>query len=165
MLCIAIVSGKIMSTADGAAVVDSERSEEKRWASLADRLNPNRAAFDPKLKAEWSTMDKAKRKRVIAEDKRNIQEFKSRAAKNGPLPFSADPDDHCETSPSAYTHIAPLLRLIAKCLGKSPNALDIYDPYFCKSPWKSPSMNGIRASHALLKRCGKYSETPRSARL
>jgi hypothetical protein len=43
-----------MSTAD--AVLESERSEGNRWASLADRLNPNRAAFDPAFKAEWSTM-------------------------------------------------------------------------------------------------------------
>jgi hypothetical protein len=119
-----------MSTADALVVVESERSEGKRWASLADRLNPNRAAFDPAFKAEWSTMGKKQRKRVIAEDRRQIQELKSRAAKN-PLPFTADPDDHCETSPGAYTHISPLLRLIAKRLGKSPSKLEIYDPYFC----------------------------------
>ena len=45
--------------------------------------------------------------------------------------FVPDPNDHCETSPAAYGHIAPLLRLLALQLGKKPSDLAIYDPYFC----------------------------------
>lgn len=46
-------------------------------------------------------------------------------------PFEVDPDDHCETPPVAYQHIAPILNTLAKGLGKEPSELEIYDPYFC----------------------------------
>ncbi|KAL9189729.1 hypothetical protein ACHAXT_009404 [Thalassiosira profunda] len=102
----------------------------RRWASLADRLNPNRPSlFDPNLKASWKSLPKSERQRIIAEDKRAIRELKARGA--GALPFAADPNDHCETSPVAYAHVAPVLHAIAKCLGKAPAELEIYDPYFC----------------------------------
>jgi len=47
------------------------------------------------------------------------------------LPFEADTDDHCETSHVAYAHIAPILNHIAERIGKTPNNLQIYDPYYC----------------------------------
>eukprot|EP00978_Attheya_sp_CCMP212_P004993 scaffold11004_cov38-Attheya_sp.AAC.2 len=102
----------------------------KRWASLANRLNPNRAAYDPEFKAAWKTVSKSERKIIIAEDRKAIQALKTRATAT-PLPFQADPDDHCETSPLAYTHIVPLLNWIAQRLGKKPRDLEIYDPYYC----------------------------------
>ncbi|CAN0209324.1 unnamed protein product, partial [Laminaria digitata] len=40
--------------------------------------------------------------------------------------------DHCETSELAYAHIAPLLSALAVELGKTPEELVIYDPYFCQ---------------------------------
>lgn len=40
--------------------------------------------------------------------------------------------DHCETSELAYAHIAPLLAALASELGKAPEELVIYDPYFCQ---------------------------------
>jgi len=100
-----------------------------RWASLADRLNPNRAAFDAQLKASWKSLSKVERKRIIDEDKRQIAALKARAKER--LPFESDPNDHCETSPTAYEHIAPILELIARYLGKKNEDLLIYDPYFC----------------------------------
>lgn len=110
---------------------DDDDSDNKQWASLADRLNPNRAAFDPHLKANWKTMSKKERKRIISDDKKAIHALKTRGTAQ-PLPFPADPDDHCETSPIAYTHIVPLLNFIAKRLGKKqPSDLEIYDPYYC----------------------------------
>ena len=75
-------------------------------------------------------MSKSERKRIISEDRKSIQALKSRGTAN-PLPFTADPDDHCETSPAAYKHIAPVLNLIAKALNKEPCDLQIYDPYYC----------------------------------
>ncbi|KAL7539951.1 hypothetical protein ACHAXR_009741 [Thalassiosira sp. AJA248-18] len=108
----------------------SSSPSPKRWASLADRLNPNRASFDPQLKASWKTMSKAERKRIISEDRKAIQALKLRGTAQ-PLPFQADPDDHCETSPAAYSHIAPLLNFLAHRLGKKPSDLEIYDPYYC----------------------------------
>ena len=104
-------------------------SPSRRWASLADRLNPNRAAFDAQLKASWKSLSKIERQRIIDEDRRQITALKARAKER--LPFESDPNDHCETSPTAYEHIAPILELIARRLGKKKEDLMIYDPYFC----------------------------------
>eukprot|EP01052_Picozoa_sp_SAG31_P009358 SAG31_NODE_489_length_14938_cov_5.644113_13_plen_242_part_00 len=113
------------------AAAPSDESRGK-WASLADRLNPTRPSFDPVLKAQWATMGKLKRKKLLAADRKAIAELRQRgkAAQQG-LPFDADPDDHCESPPTAYAHAAPLLRLLASRLGKAPECLSIYDPYFC----------------------------------
>jgi hypothetical protein len=43
----------------------------------------------------------------------------------------ADSEDHCETAAEAYRDVAPLLRALARRLGKAPGELRIYDPYFC----------------------------------
>ena len=48
-----------------------------------------------------------------------------------PLAFEALEDDHCETAPEAYAHIAPLLRLLAAERGVAPSHLRIFDPYYC----------------------------------
>lgn len=48
-----------------------------------------------------------------------------------PLAFAAAEEDHCETAPEAYEHIAELLRLIAKKMGVACEELRIYDPYYC----------------------------------
>eukprot|EP00976_Prorocentrum_cordatum_P038996 793047-Prorocentrum_minimum.AAC.5 len=45
--------------------------------------------------------------------------------------FEANPEDHCETSPEAHADIAPVLRAIARKLGKREEELIIYDPYYC----------------------------------
>jgi hypothetical protein len=105
-------------------------NDTKRWVSLADRLNPNRPSFDAQLKANWKTMSKKQRKQIIKEDKIAIAALKSRGTSQQ-LPFTAEEDDHCETSPVAYTHIAPILQLIANRLDKKPCDLLIYDPYYC----------------------------------
>ena len=106
----------------------SSANTAPRWASLADRLNPNRAAFDPKFKEEWKKLDKASKKEIIDEDKRQIRLLQERAK---PLPFTTDANDHCETSKTAYKHIVPFLNLVAKRLNKEPSELKIYDPYYC----------------------------------
>jgi hypothetical protein len=105
-----------------------EEKEPLKWASLADRLNPNRAAFDPKFKEEWQKMDKVTRKKLVAEDKQKIRELQQRAK---PLPFTTDANDHCETSKTAYGHIVPFLKFLAKKMEKEPSDLKIYDPYYC----------------------------------
>jgi hypothetical protein len=48
-----------------------------------------------------------------------------------PLTFVAAEDDHCETAPEAYAHIAGLLMLVARSVGKTAESLRIYDPYYC----------------------------------
>jgi hypothetical protein len=101
----------------------------RRWAPIADRLNPNRAAYDPEFKATWNTMSKAERKRLVQQDKKTIRALKERGKTQ--LPFSADPDDHCETSSIAYSHIVPLLEYLADQKSCTKKELRIYDPYYC----------------------------------
>jgi hypothetical protein len=105
-----------------------------RWASLADRLNPNRPGYDPVLKASWkTTLSKEERKKIIDDDRKAIRALKDRG--KTALPFEQnhdlDADDHCETSSVAYSHIVPILDLLAQKLNKSREELNIYDPYYC----------------------------------
>eukprot|EP00959_Pyramimonas_sp_CCMP1952_P339875 7117950-Pyramimonas_sp.AAC.1 len=54
-----------------------------------------------------------------------------------PYPFAVtDVGDHAETPIEAYQHIAPLLTRLAKRLGTTPEALRIYDPFFCEGRMK-----------------------------
>jgi len=48
-----------------------------------------------------------------------------------PLAFEAAEEDHCETAPEAYAHIASVLHQIATGIGVEPARLRIYDPYYC----------------------------------
>ena len=116
-----------MSKEDG----EQQPQSKEHWASLADRLNPNRSAFDPTLKAKWKSMSKIERQKLLREDEDKIRALKARGRTE--LPFEAEDDDHCETSPTAYAHIAPLLELLARKLHKKKPAkhLKIYDPYYC----------------------------------
>jgi hypothetical protein len=50
---------------------------------------------------------------------------------NPEFPFLTDETDHAETPLDAYEDIVPILKQIAKCLGKKPHQLVIYDPYYC----------------------------------
>ncbi|CAM9786427.1 unnamed protein product [Pylaiella littoralis] len=47
-------------------------------------------------------------------------------------PFEVEELDHCETSERAYADISPLLLELAAGLGKTPQELVIYDPYYCQ---------------------------------
>ncbi|CBJ33721.1 conserved unknown protein [Ectocarpus siliculosus] len=47
-------------------------------------------------------------------------------------PFEVEECDHCETSERAYSDISPLLSALAAELGKPPEDLVIYDPYYCQ---------------------------------
>ena len=82
------------------------KNNNRVWVSLADRLNPNRTAYDADFKSQWKQMSKKKRKRIIQADRMSIQQLKSRS--DVTLPFDVEPDDHCEASPTAYDHIPPL---------------------------------------------------------
>lgn len=55
---------------------------------------------------------------------------------NGFHTFAVDALDHAETDPRAYADISPCLRILAKQLGKNPDALHLWDPYFCKGSVK-----------------------------
>jgi len=45
--------------------------------------------------------------------------------------FEVKDDDHCETPQEAYDDIGPMLHQLAEKLGKTPETLQIYDPYYC----------------------------------
>ena len=46
-------------------------------------------------------------------------------------PFEVTADDHCESPPVAYVHLAPVLEQLAARLGKTSSELALYDPYYC----------------------------------
>lgn len=53
-------------------------------------------------------------------------------SKNGIWNFDVDYNDHFETPIVAYTDIKPMLLALAESLGKKPEDLIIYDPYYCQ---------------------------------
>jgi hypothetical protein len=99
-------------------------------AKLADRLNPNRSAFDPELKAAWQTMSKKAKAKLVKKDA-TAQLDAKKAILAIEHPFAADSDDHCETSREALRHAASLLPLVARAADKDPATLRLYDPYYC----------------------------------
>jgi len=132
----------IIATHDGnppaTAATPPAKAATARFVSLADRLNPNRPGFDPALRCVWRSQPKAERWEIVAKDARRIALVTGRGSDadgSGALPFLADPDDHCETSPTSFAHLAPLLdALITGFPGaksKSRACLKIYDPYYC----------------------------------
>ena len=52
--------------------------------------------------------------------------------KNSGWNFEVDYNDHFETPPVAYSDIVPMLKELATSLGKLPEDLIIYDPYYCQ---------------------------------
>ena len=98
------------------------------------------------MQAEWaikydrdSTMvkkKKAKEAEVVAPEKRIWREAIN--AENGKLhdngfhTYEVDPLDHAETEVRAYSHVTPLMKLLAKELRKQQSELGLWDPYFCK---------------------------------
>jgi len=123
-------SPDVMATASSSTNADNEQSQQpQHWSSIADRLNPNRAAFDKEFQQRWKTLSKGERKKMLAADRTKIKALKERGHQE--LPFEAETEDHCETSPTAYGHIIPLLQVLAKQLDKDPAQVRIYDPYYC----------------------------------
>mmetsp|Transcript_38414 Transcript_38414/g.62442 ORF Transcript_38414/g.62442 Transcript_38414/m.62442 type:complete len:409 (+) Transcript_38414:107-1333(+) len=100
---------------------------ESRNGTLSDWLNPSHPHFWESLKAAWSKLPKSLRKTLVERDQKACR-AQLRAPEH---PFPTASDDHCETAPEAYAHIAPILKLIARELGKELKDLRIYDPYFC----------------------------------
>ena len=119
------------TTANTADSGDDPASEaDPRWACLADRLNPNRAAYDLEFAMKYKSMSKLEKKQIQKQDQAMIHKLKQRGRTS--LPFDAEDDDHCETSSIAYEHITPVLTFLAHRLNKSSTSeLRIYDPYYC----------------------------------
>ena len=100
-----------------------------RDGTLSDRLNPSHAHFDSELKAKWKTFSKRERTEIVKVDHNLIRE-KLEAVKSIVYPFETKVEDHCESPLEAFEDIAPILERLAKDLGKTPETLKIYDPYY-----------------------------------
>ena len=101
-----------------------------RDGTLSDRLNPSHAHYDAELKAKWKTFSKRERTEIVKADHNLIRE-KLEAVKAIVHPFETKVEDHCESPLEAFEDIAPILERLAKDLGKTPETLKIYDPYYC----------------------------------
>mmetsp|Transcript_3862 Transcript_3862/g.10939 ORF Transcript_3862/g.10939 Transcript_3862/m.10939 type:complete len:315 (-) Transcript_3862:1185-2129(-) len=60
-----------------------------------------------------------------------LSEGSTKVLEAAALPFPVDSTDHCETPLVAYQHICFVLHAIASGLGKQPEELNIYDPFYC----------------------------------
>jgi hypothetical protein len=98
--------------------------------TLSDRLNPDHPAFDAAFQTMYRGCSKKERKVLVDADRAALR---ARDAALEPIahPFTADADDHCETSAEAYGDITPLLRELASVLGRTAATLRIYDPFYC----------------------------------
>ena len=99
-------------------------------AALADRLNPNRASFDPELKKKWATFGKVKKKELLKKDRQRRETLLARS--KVAYAFEPNPDDHAETSLQAHRDICKVLEKLAGALGRSPAELAVYDPIFVR---------------------------------
>lgn len=105
--------------------------------TLSDRLNPDHPRFDKLLKESWKRLPKKSRARIVEADLSNLNQTRCEGMKTlESLPYSTEPDDHCESPPEAYQDIAAVLDLIASAIGKTRATLRIYDPYFCAGSMK-----------------------------
>tara|TARA_B110000208_G_scaffold8761_1_gene11279 strand:+ start:242 stop:1378 length:1137 start_codon:yes stop_codon:yes gene_type:complete len=117
--------------ADEAVVAEYAASLERgRAGTLSDRLNAKHQHYDEPFQLGWKKLGKKSRAAIVTLD-RDLREAARAAVKTIRHPFKAERDDHCETDPMSYYHIAPLLELVARRLGKTAATLKIYDPFFC----------------------------------
>ena len=121
------------SSAPAAVAPPDPASEPALSKSQKRKLQKKRAKVNAHAKHEANQVVQAQRK---AEKEAAKEAARAEAAAKAhpvpqPLNFAADEDDHCETAPEAYEHIAELLRLVAAKQGVAPEELRIYDPYFC----------------------------------
>ena len=115
----AAAAAELASIADGSAT-----------GTLSDRLNTKHRHRSTALIAAWKTIPKRERKAIVDAD-RAIIDGAAAAVKAIVHPFKVEKDDHCESPLEAYRDVAPLLRMLAHNLGKTPETLSIYDPYYC----------------------------------
>ena len=120
--------GEAAPEASSPALAAPPASEPGLSKSQKRKLQKKRAKVTAHAEHEAARVVQAQRKA----DKEAAKEaaLAAAAAKAHPVPqplnFAADEDDHCETAPEAYEHIAGLLRLIAAKQGVAPEELRIY---------------------------------------
>ena len=98
--------------------------------TLSDRLNPKHKYYDEDLKSKWKSFSKKERSEIVKADHALIKERLDKV-KAIIHPFETKEEDHCESPYEAYEDIVPILMELARKLGKTPETLKIYDPYFC----------------------------------
>ena len=82
----------------------------------------------PEVPAEQSNSNKKKK---VAKDNASAT-----IANGVQYPYPVVDDDHCESPAEAYQDISSFLVAVANQLGKSPDTLRIFDPYFCEGNMK-----------------------------
>ena len=106
-------------------------------------LQANEKEREEMVMKETKEEKKKKKKKKMSKNERDQKLFAAqniRVAAHDPQPslrrerpFSANPDDHCETPFSAYRDIEPFLFFLSRHLKKKSKAdLRIYDPYYCE---------------------------------
>eukprot|EP01043_Picozoa_sp_COSAG02_P061170 COSAG02_NODE_8159_length_2685_cov_18.595901_2_plen_396_part_00 len=114
-------------------VVDKVRGTPHRTSTRREDTVDSRHMGRRRKRTKSSSSDGAQRTA-------GAQQHAGRKTRNAAAPaagprdgyaFVPDSKDHCETSPTAYMHLAPMLNLLALKLAKKPSELAIYDPYFC----------------------------------
>jgi hypothetical protein len=122
------------------------KSAQPQWKLGNQELR--KALADPSLKAvrtEQPPAAEPAKKRAAgtaAADASAAKKQKKQPAAAGPkddaagslpasLPYEVDAADHAETPLAAYEDVAPVLRGLAKSLGKAPAELKVWDPFYC----------------------------------
>jgi hypothetical protein len=93
-------------------------------------LNPTHPAYDAELKASWKSLSKKERQQLVDQDQLLIR-ARHESVAGIAHPFTAEPDDHCETDLKAYEDIACVLKIFCEHRHTCAAKLRIYDPYFC----------------------------------
>ena len=79
------------------------------------------------MKREEETCKKKERKEKRKRDSESDQQSEA-----DDYPYTVNDDDHCETPVEAYSDIASFLNTVALSVGKTNEALKIFDPYHCE---------------------------------
>lgn len=113
------ITSKVLSTTEKTSQLSNGRAEKIKKNEAASS-----AAVGP---MEESSKQSRKEDQVVT----NVGKT-SEKDKNSSWNFEVDYNDHFETPMVAYSDIVPMLKELAKSLGKSPKDLIIYDPYYCQ---------------------------------
>ena len=129
---------------------EEEEDEEEELKPPANNVTNNKAlsATEETSKLETKKVEKVKKNDAVASkasvsvEEHSVKSKKEEQTINQPKNlgkdrnsgwnFEVDYNDHFETPPIAYSDIVPMLKELATSLGKLPEDLIIYDPYYCQ---------------------------------
>jgi hypothetical protein len=113
-----VTNNQAVSRTEETKKVDTKKVEKvKKNDATASKASVSVEEHSIKSKKEEQTINQTKN---LGKDK------------NSGWNFEVDYNDHFETPPVAYSDIVPMLKELATSLGKLPEDLIIYDPYYCQ---------------------------------